>query len=87
MAQSSPAINQVQKNQSQRIVQGVKLGELTKRETKELARQQRRIRHQKRVAKSDGIVTRRERVRIRKTQSRANRNIRYKKNNSVDRVN
>ncbi len=87
MAQSTPVVNQTQKTQSKRIVQGVKSGELTKKETKELVRQQKRIKHQKRMAKADGKVTRRERARIRHSQSRANRNIRNKKNNNADRIN
>ncbi len=87
MAQSTPVVNQTQKTQSKRIVQGAKSGELTKRETKELVRQQKRIKNQKRVANADGKVTKRERARIRHSQAHANKNIRKKKNNNADRIN
>ena len=50
-------VNQRQKNQTTRIAKGAKSGELTKKETKQLARQQRDIRKTKRNAKSDGVVT------------------------------
>ena len=72
---------QTQTNQKQRIAQGVKSGELTKKETKNLVRQQRNIRRTKKVAKSDGVVTKKERAVINGKQRAANRNIRRKKNN------
>lgn len=75
-------VNQRQKNQTTRIAKGAKSGELTKKETKQLARQQRDIRKTKRNAKADGVVTRKERAVIHQKQNAANRNIKRKKNNS-----
>lgn len=76
-------VNQRQVNQKIRIVKGVKSGELTKMETKKLARQQQDIRKTKKTAKSDGVVTRKERAVIHSKQKAANRNIKRKKNNVV----
>ncbi|MBL57183.1 MAG: hypothetical protein CMP61_08350 [Flavobacteriales bacterium] len=78
-------VNQRQKNQTTRIAKGAKSGELTKKETKQLARQQRDIRKTKRNAKADGVVTRKERAVIHQKQNAANRNIKRKKNNSRSR--
>lgn len=78
-------VNQRQKNQTTRIAKGAKSGELTKKETKQLARQQRDIRKTKRNAKVDGVVTRKERAVIHQKQNAANRNIKRKKNNSRSR--
>ena len=78
-------VNQRQKNQTTRIAKGAKSGELTKKETKQLARQQRDIRKTKRNAKADGVVTRKERAVIHQKQNAANRNNKRKKNNSRSR--
>jgi len=58
------SINQKQHNQRQRIAQGVATGELTKKETKRLVNGQRELNRMQRRAKSDGVVTRKERVRL-----------------------
>lgn len=78
-------VNQRQKKQTERISKGVKSGELTKKETKKLARQQKDIRKTKKAAKSDGVVTKKEKAVITKKQNAANRNIRRKKNNDRSR--
>ncbi|MFZ5580495.1 MAG: hypothetical protein ACOZAQ_08555 [Pseudomonadota bacterium] len=54
-------INARQHNQHQRIEQGVRSGQLTRTETRELAREQRNLRQQERAYKSDGVMTRAER--------------------------
>lgn len=84
-AQQSPRVNKTQIQQKKRIKQGIRSGELTRAETKRLARQQRQIQRQKRTAKRDGQVTPRERQRIRKSQKRANRAIIRGKHNRRDR--
>ena len=61
--------------QHKRIAQGVRSGELTRNETRQLASEQRNIRLEKREARADGIVTPRERREIRRDERRANRNI------------
>lgn len=80
-AQSTPVSNKKQRNQTKRIVHGVKNGELTKGETKQLVRQQVHIKRTKRRAKADGKVTRQERREIHRKQRRANVNIYHKKHN------
>ncbi len=54
---SAQTIKEKGKNQRHRIAQGVKSGELTKKETKNLAKDQREIRQDVKQAKADGIVT------------------------------
>jgi hypothetical protein len=78
-------VNQRQGNQKDRITEGVKSGELTKKETKNLVLQQRDIRRTKKVAKAGGVVTRKERVVIHSKQNSANRNIKRKKKNDRSR--
>lgn len=77
--------NQRQKNQTTRIVNGAKSGELTKKETKKLMGQQRNIQKTKRAAKADGVVTKREKAAINRKQNAASRNIKRKKNNNRSR--
>ena len=79
---NSPNINYKQKNQKQRIVQGVKSGELTFRETARLAKQQVNIQRKKKQFKSDGTFTKRERLKIHKRQYKASKNIYRKKHNA-----
>ena len=82
LAQPTPVVNKKQKRQAKRIVHGVKNGELTKGETKQLIGQQVHIKRTKRRAKADGQVTRKERQEIHRKQRRANANIYYKKHNT-----
>jgi hypothetical protein len=56
-----PRINARQHNQRERICQGVRSGELTRRETARLAEGQRDIRQLEHAYKSDGTLTRYER--------------------------
>ena len=67
--------------QHRRIAGGVHNGELTRMETRQLAKQQREIRREKREARADGVVTAGERREIRKDRRHANRNIYRKKHN------
>jgi hypothetical protein len=86
MAQrATPGINNRQVNQQARIRQGVQSGELTCREAAGLEAQQAQIRHQKRVAKADGVVTPRERSKIHRSQRRASRSIAYQKHDDQGR--
>ncbi|MEO6232862.1 MAG: hypothetical protein ABJB11_06560 [Ferruginibacter sp.] len=79
-AQSKPT-----KTQHARIRQGVRSGELTKAETANLAHGQREIRQDVKSAKSDGVVTRKERKHIRKEKRQESRKIFRKKHNKRDR--
>ncbi len=56
-----PGVNHRQHHQDQRIKQGVRSGELTRAETRELARERREIRQEERAYKSDGKLTPEER--------------------------
>ena len=73
-----------QHHQQQRIKQGVKSGELTKGEAARLEAQQGRIAVDKAKAKSDGVVTPKERAKLNREQNRASRNIYRKKHNAKE---
>jgi hypothetical protein len=64
-----------QVNQQARIHQGRRSGELNRRETSRLEREQRRIQIEKRIAQGDGTVTPAEKAFLRREQNRANRHI------------
>lgn len=80
-AQSTPGVDKREKNQKQRIVDGVKDGELGFKETAKLLKQQAEIRKFERKAKADGTVTFGERVRLHRELNQAGKNIKRKKNN------
>lgn len=80
-----PRVNARQQNQHQRIKQGVRSGELTRRETGALAREQRDIRQLEREYKSDGELTRAERVDLHQEQNQASRHIYNQKHDAQDR--
>ena len=78
-------VNNKQAVQKKKIVQGVKTGELTKKESSQLRRQQKSIIHAKKVAKADGVVTPKEKAVIHQKQKKANKNIAEKKRNDIKR--
>jgi hypothetical protein len=82
---TSAQIKQTQKNEKQRIVQGVKNGELTKAEAKNLRNDQKDIKEDIKDAKADGKFTQQERKEIKKDQRKASREIYRKKHNRKDR--
>jgi hypothetical protein len=84
-AQHTPAIKHQQKHQTTRINHGIRNGELTGPEAKRLVREQKHILHEKRLAKVDGTVTRRERRHIRRDQRIASRDIYRQKHDKQDR--
>ena len=69
-----------------RIADGQQSGELTRREARQLKRQQRKINSAKKMAKADGTVTKREKRTLNRMQNKANRNIRRKKHNQRSRI-
>lgn len=81
-AQSTPKVGKVQVKQNVRINHGVVNGELTRRESRQLKRQQKHIQVEKKLAKADGVVTKRERGHIRHDQRVANRSI-YRQKHDV----
>jgi len=82
---STPRIDRRQENQKARIKEGVKSGELTRKEARNLARGQRRINRMEKDAAADGVITKKERRQLRRTQDRQSANIYRKKHNRRDR--
>ncbi len=78
-AAAPPAKRQV--NQSARIHQGVRSGQLTGQKTRRLVRQQRRINRTKKRMWSDGQLTGRERSKLNRMQNRSSRHIYRAKHN------
>ena len=66
---ATPGIDQRQANQERRIDQGIASGQLTQREANRLERGQQRVDNMENRAKSDGVVTARERARIQHAQN------------------
>lgn len=87
LAQSNrtPGVNKRQVNQRQRINQGVRSGEITRGEYRRIQNQQQDVRQEKREAKADGVVTRRERAEIHQEQNQSSRKIYRAKHNRRDR--
>ena len=81
----TPRIDQRQANQEQRIDQGVKSGELTRRETRRLEREQARIEKAETRAQADGKVTKKERGRITHMQDGASKDIKRQKHDGQKR--
>jgi hypothetical protein len=83
---ATPKVTDRQVIQSKRVSEGVRSGELTRRETKQIVRQQKNIQRTKKLAKADGKVTLAERAIIENKQDRASRNIARKKHNGRERI-
>ena len=65
-----PGIDARERNQRERIAQGVQSGELTRPETRRIVRGEARLHRHERIARSDGIVTRAERFRLHRHSDR-----------------
>ena len=78
-------VKQKGKNERHRISQGVKSGELTKAEAKNLAKGQKEIHQDVKEAKADGVVTKEEKKEIKQDQRQESRKIYRKKHNKRDR--
>jgi hypothetical protein len=72
---ATPRVGKRQVQQQARIKEGVKSGELTRREVRRLEREQAKIAVDKAKAKSDGVVTPAERAKLTREQNRASRHI------------
>lgn len=81
----TPRVTKRQVNQQARIHEGVKSGELTKKEILRLEAQQAKIARDKAVAKSDGIVTPEERAKLQREQNRASHRIYRQKHDAQKR--
>ena len=71
----TPVIDQRQANQEKRIDQGIASGQLNEREANRLNKQQEHVNKMEDRAKSDGVMTKKERARIGAAQTRASRHI------------
>jgi hypothetical protein len=60
----TPGIDARERNQRERIAQGVRSGELTRPEARRLVRGEVRLHRHERHARADGVVTRAERYRL-----------------------
>lgn len=80
-----PGINQRQHVQRDRIQQGVRSGELTRHETRQLAQGQRDIRQLERAYKSDGVLSGVERRDLHHEQNQASRAIHRQTHDAQDR--
>ena len=81
----TPVVDQRQANQEKRIDQGIVSGQLNQRDANRLNNQQEHINKTEDKAKSDGVVTKKERTKIAKSQDRASRRIAHQKHDSQQR--
>ena len=72
---NTPGVDQRQMNQERRIDQGVASGSLTEREANRMERGQQHVDNIENRAKSDGVVTNRERARLQHAQNVESRRI------------
>jgi hypothetical protein len=83
MAQTkTPRVRERQENQQKRIAGGVESGELIAKETVKLEARQAKIQADKKEAKSDGVVTHKERAKLHREQNRASRAIHRQKHDA-----
>jgi uncharacterized membrane protein YebE (DUF533 family) len=81
----TPVLNQREHNQIHRINQGVRSGELTRPEAARLYRSEYRLNHNEAIAKSDGVVTARERARLQVQADRTSARIYNQKHDAQNR--
>lgn len=79
---ATPRVTKRQVQQQARIKEGVKSGELNRRETRRLEREQAKIAVDKAKAKSDGVVTPAERAKLKREQNRASRHVARQKHDA-----
>ena len=83
----TPGVDRRERRQNRRIRQGVKSGELTKDETKQLRQGEKNIRQMERQAKSDGTVTQEERKELHKALNEESKEIYQEKHDADKRPN
>jgi len=76
-----PGVRKRGRIQRERIKQGLKSGELTKDEVKDLHQSKKEIKDQVKDAKSDGVVTKEERKELHKSLNKRSKDIYEKKHN------
>jgi hypothetical protein len=77
----TPVINHREHNQERRINQGVRSGQLTRKETKNVRGDERSIRAQKQADKASGKVTAADRTQLRHEENKTSRTIYRDKHN------
>lgn len=82
---ATPGVTKSQIQQTKRIKQGLRSGELTRVEAKKLTQQQARIHVAKKQAKRDGFVSPREKARLNHMQNKASRKIYVQKHDRQSR--
>ena len=82
---ATPRIDRREVRQHVRIHEGVRSGELTRGEARSLRVGQRHVNRMERRAKSDGVVSMRERARINHAQNHQSRRIYRLKHNGMER--
>ncbi len=80
-----PGVNRRQENQDDRIKQGIRSGELTKEEAKELGKEEKEIRKEEKEYKSDGTLTKEERKDLHQDLNEASKDI-YQEKHDDDEV-
>lgn len=81
----TPALDQREHKQIHRINQGVRSGELTRPEAARLYRSEYRLNRNEAIAKSDGVVTARERARLQNQANKTSSRIYRQKHDVQDR--
>ena len=81
----TPALDGREHNQAHRIRHGVRSGELTRPETRRLVRGEARLHRNEARAKSDGVVTARERARLQHEANVESKRIYRQKHDAQDR--
>jgi len=77
----TPRVDQRERNQQNRVADGLKDGSITSGEAARIERDEAKIRRDEAAAKADGVVTRRERLRLNRELNHTNREIhRYRRN-------
>ena len=84
--EATPKINERQVNQQKRIRQGVRSGQLTRKEARHIEVREARIQHEKMMAKADGRVTMAERRRLNRELNHQSKMIYHKKHNRHHRI-
>jgi len=85
-ATSADRVDARQARQSERIRDGARSGDLTRREVSALRGEQRGIRRMERRADADGVVTRRESRQLERAQDRASRHINQQRHDRQQRA-
>lgn len=80
-----PRVNHREHNQHERIAQGVKSGELTHAEAKDLRGDQKDIHQEEKTFKSDGKITKDERQELHQDQTAASKEIYQEKHDAQER--